>query len=151
MKTISSTATLYFKLLPVLWSSGFGLVTILLWLGDFRGKNNEQAPVEFKLIFTAVWVVVTTAAWRSCAGLKRVRIDGTQLYVSNYLEEISIPFSNVVKVTEDRWTNIHPGTIHLKNATEFGDRITFMPKSRFFGWTTHPVVHELKKLASIEQ
>ena len=80
-----------------------------------------------------------------------MRIDGTQLYVSNYLEEISIPFSNVIDVTENRWTNFHPVTIHLRNATEFGDRITFMPKSRFFGWTTHPVVHELKMLAGIDR
>ena len=151
MKTISSRATLYFKLLPVLWSSGFGLGTILLWVGDFRGKNNELPPEGMKYIFTVAWAVGTTASWGLCAGLKRVRIDGTRLYVSNYLEEISIPFSDVVKVTEDRWVNIHPVTIHLKNATEFGDRIKFMPKSRFFGWTSHPVVHELKNLAGIDQ
>jgi len=144
-------ATLYFKLLPVLWSFGFGLGTIALWLEAFRGKNNEPPPEGMKYIFTAVWAVVTIAAWRSCAGLKRVRIDGTRLYVSNYLEEISIPFSDIAKVTEDRWVNIHPVTIHLKNATEFGDRITFMPTSRFFGWTSHPVVHELKQLAGIDR
>src|SRR5579871_5929630 len=138
MKPISSMATLYFKLLPVLWSSGFALGTLLLWLDALRGKNWEQATAEFKWVFTAAWVIGTAFAW-SFTRLKRVRIDATQLHVSNYLEEISIPFSNVVKVTEDRWTNIHPVTIHLKHATEFGDRITFMPTIRFFGWTTHPV------------
>jgi hypothetical protein len=147
---MSSMATLYFKMLPVLWSSGFGLTTLLLWLDAARGPNGEHAPTEFKFAFTAAWVIGTAFAW-SFTRLKRVRIDATHLYVSNYLEEISIPFSNIAKVTEDRWTNIHPITIHLKHATEFGDRITFMPPSRFFGWTTHPVVHELKQRAGIDR
>jgi hypothetical protein len=150
MKTISSRATLYFKLLPVFWSSGFGLGTIGLWLEAFGGKNNDPALHEMKYIFTAAWAVGTASLW-SCVAFKRVRIDATHLYVSNYLEEISIPFTNVKDVTENRWINIHPVTIHLKNANEFGDRITFMPKSRFFGWTSHPVVRELKKLAHIDQ
>jgi hypothetical protein len=151
MKTISSALTLYYKVFPVLWGSGFGLGTMLLWLEVFRGKDNELPPEGVKYIFTAVWVVVTPALWRLCAGLKRVRIDGTQLYVSNYLEEISIPFTNVADVTENRWINIHPITIHLKNTTLFGDKLTFMPKSRFFGWTTDPAVRELKELARIDR
>jgi hypothetical protein len=152
MTTISSRRTLYFKLFPVLWSSIFGLGTLGLWLGAFRGKHNELPPEAMKYSFTAAWAAGTGASWWLCAGLKRVRIDRTRLYVSNYLEEISIPFRNVMDVTENRWINFHPVTIHLKNATEFGDRITFMPKSRLFlGWTTHPVVHELKKLAGIDQ
>ena len=150
MKTISSAQTLYFKLLPVVWSSGFALATLGFWLGAFRGKDNELPPEGMKYLFTAAWVAGTAFLW-SCTGLKRVRIDATQLYVSNYVEEISIPFTNVADVTENRWINIHPITIHLKSTTLFGDKITFMPKSRLFGWTTDPAVRELKKLAGIDR
>jgi len=86
-----------------------------------------------------------------CAGLKRVRVDDKFLYVSNYQNEISVPFNLIADVTENRWVRNHPVTIHFHSATEFGDKITFMPKSRmtFRPWSSHPVVAELKQLAHL--
>jgi hypothetical protein len=86
------------------------------------------------------------------AGLKRVRLDGQCLYVSNYLREISIPLANVRDVTENRWVNFHPITIYFQNTTEFGDKIVFMPKPRYFDfrfWRSYPIVAELRRLAGV--
>jgi hypothetical protein len=82
--------------------------------------------------------------WR-CVRLKRVRMDDTSLYVSNYLREIQVPLRQVADVTENRWVNIHPVTIQFRSATEFGERVVFMPKRRLFGfWRSHPVVAEIR-------
>jgi hypothetical protein len=80
---------------------------------------------------------------------KKVRTDGSAIYVSNYLNEVRIPFDAVRDVTENRWINIHPVTIHFRHSTPFGNRIVFMPTFRFFNWRSHPVVSELRELAHI--
>jgi hypothetical protein len=101
-----------------------------------------------KLQFLVIWIVGAAFILWACAGLKRVRVDSKSLYVSNYLREITIPLSMIEDITEIRWVNIHPVTIYFRNVTEFGQRITFMPITRFFGlWSSHPVVAELKLLA----
>lgn len=81
--------------------------------------------------------------------LKRVRIDQEFLYVSNYRREIALPLSSIDAVTENRWINLHPVTIHLRVPTAFGQKITFMPKGLVFGWSSHPVVEELRNAAFV--
>lgn len=135
-------------LFPVIWISGFGLGTLGLWLGSMHGKNGALPPDTMRWQFLGVWIAGTAFILWGCAGLKRVRLDSTHLYVSNFLREISIPLNMIVDVTENRWINIHPVTIHFRAATEFSQRITFMPTVRFFAlWGSHPVVAELKRLA----
>ena len=151
MKTISSAQTFLMKyVFPVVWIAGFGAGTLGLWFGSMRDSHGALPPPEMKWQFLAVWIAGSTFILWSCAGLKKVRLDSAQLYVSNFRKEISIPFGNLVNVTENRWINIHPVTIHLRVPTAFGQKITFMPPARFFGfWSSHPVVAELKRLAGI--
>jgi len=59
--------------------------------------------------------------------------------------------SQIERVSEVRWINIHPVTIHLRQPSEFGDKITFMPTVRFFGWSSHPVVEELLHTARMSR
>ena len=105
------------------------------------------------MIFLAVWVVGSIFILSASAGLKRVRIDQRQLYVSNYVKEISIPFGAIVDVEQNRWLNIRPVTIYFREPTEFGDKATFMPKARIrlLFWKVDPVVDELKNLAGISR
>jgi hypothetical protein len=147
-RTLSSAQTFWMKFVfPTRWISMFGLGTFALFLGVFRGTHDSAPPDRMKWGFLAAWIAGTIFIYSGCAGLKRVRIKDSAIYVSNYLKEIRIPFDNVADVTENRWINIHPVTIHLRSATEFGERITFMPKIRIFSWRSHPVVAELRELA----
>ena len=147
-RTISSAQTFWMKFVfPTIWISMFGLGTLGQFLGTFRGPDNTPAPPDMKWGFLAAWVVGTIVIYWTCASLKRVRVEDSAIFVSNYLKEIRIPSDAIAAVTENRWINIHPVTIHLRSATEFGDRITFMPKIRIFGWRRDPVVAELQKLA----
>jgi hypothetical protein len=131
---------------PAVWISGFGLGTILPWLGGLRDGNIALSP-----LFLLVWILGSTFILWASAGLKRVRTDGRQLLVSNYVREIRIPFSAIMDVRQNRWLNTRPITIYFRDATEFGDRATFIPKwrIRIQFWRTDPVVEELKQLAGL--
>jgi len=98
-------------------------------------------------IFLFFWIAGSAFLVWDAARLKFVSVDDDFLYVSNYLREIAIPLTDIYDVTENVWINTHPVTIHLKSPSEFGDKIVFMPKTRFSLFSSHPVVKELKQLA----
>jgi hypothetical protein len=142
--TLSSRLTFWYKVVfSIVWISGFGAGTIIMWM-------STGPPVAAKWWFLVLWCLGSVVPCWTCVPLKRIRTDGRNLYVSNYLKEIEIavPVSLVDRVTENRWINIHPVTIHLRGDTEFGSKIVFMPKGRFaFSWTSHPVVGEIERMA----
>src|SRR5262249_14434016 len=98
-----------------------------------------------------VLIASSITSWRTFMQLKEVSVDQDFLYISNFLKEISLPLSEIKHVTESRW-NTRAVTIHLYSPSEFGDKIVFMPTTGFFGlfglFSSHPVVAELKQLAS---
>jgi hypothetical protein len=135
---------------PPVWIAGFGIAAILFWFGGLHDAGNAMPPPQTKFAFLGAWIVGTTLILWTSAGLKRVRIDERQLYVSNYIREISVPFSEIIDVRQNRWLNSRPITIHFRDATEFGGKATFMPKWRVgLFWRTDPVVGELKQLAGL--
>jgi hypothetical protein len=139
-RTLSSAWTFWTKFLfPAIWIFGFGYVT-LFWSGG---------PQETKFVFLVVWIVGTTSILWVYVGLKRIRMDERQLYVSNYIQEVQIPFSAITEVKQNRWINSRPITIYFRDATQFGDKVTFMPKQRIQFWSVDPVVNELKRLAGL--
>jgi hypothetical protein len=139
-RTLSSAWTFWTKFLfPAIWIFAFGYVTFV-WSGG--------SP-QTKLVFLVVWIAGATSILWVYAGLKRVRLDERQLYVSNYIQEIHIPFSAITEVKQNRWINSRPITIYFRDATQFGDKVTFMPKQRIQIWSVDPVVNELKQLAGL--
>lgn len=142
-RTLSSMQTFLMKVVfPVIWIGGFGFGTVGMWLG-------AGAPAFLKWQFLVTWIAGSAFILWSCGRLKRVRIDREFLYVSNYRREIAVPLSMIEAVTENRWINIHPVTVRFRVPTEFGQTITFMPTARFFGWSSHPVVQELREAAHL--
>ena len=147
-RELSSAQTFFLKVVfPVVWIGFFGIGTVSLFTGC-RVVDESGAPLspEMKWVFVLIWGVGTAFLYWACGRLKRVRMDGTALYISNYWREATVPLRQVVAVTENRWVNLHPVTIEFRSATEFGDRIVFMPKARVFNlWTSHPVVAEIRR------
>ena len=147
-RTLSSAQTFLMKVIfPVLWIGGFGAGTLSLWLAAMHGPGGSGAPSWMRWQFLVTWLAGAAFIGWSCARLKRVRIDREFLYVSNYRREIAVPLSAIEAVTENRWINIHPVTVRFRVPTEFGQAITFMPTARFWGWSSHPVVQELRDAA----
>jgi hypothetical protein len=143
-RRLSSLQTVLMKIVyPVMWIPIFDFITFRM---PFDGPGGRDSLPKW--VYLLGGVAGAAFIYWSCARLKAVSVDDQFLYVSNYLKEVSIPLSEIYDVTENRWINIHPVTIHLKSPSEFGDKIVFMPKSMPFAFfSSHPVVNELKKLA----
>jgi hypothetical protein len=124
---------------PSLWIPGFGAGAIASFFA--------ASPPLSRAGFLFAWVAGPLFIWWACARLKKVRIDGSNLYVSNYLQEICVSADAVSDVTENRWLNIHPVTIHFRRDTPFGCSVIFMPKGRMIPFLSHPIVNELRALS----
>jgi hypothetical protein len=149
-RTLSSAQTFMMKvILPVFWIGVFGAGMLILWLGAMQRSAGAGASSGMRWPVLMMWIAGTAFIVWSCARLKRVRIDREFLYVSNYRREIVVPLSAIEAVTENRWINIHPVTVRFRVPTEFGQSITFMPTARFWGWSSHPVVQELRDAAHL--
>ena len=147
-RTLSSAQTFVMKVIfPPLWIGGFALGTASLFLsaGFWHDPSGAPPDPEVKWVFLFATIAGTWFIWWSCIRLKNVRMDDKALYISNYSTEIAVPLANVGQVSENRWVNIHPITIEFHADTEFGSRVVFMPKVRWFGfWSSHPVVQEIR-------
>ena len=141
MELLSSRQTFFSKfILPPIWIGGIGLGLM---------KSGFGAARFWPVVFVG-WIVASGFVYWSCVRLKRVSIDEQFLYVSNYSDEIAIPFSDIGDVTQNLSMNNQQVTIHFKVPTEFGGAIVFMPRFRFFPFAgPHPVVDRLKQLANI--
>jgi len=146
---LSSRETFIMKVLfPILWIGGFAAATVGLFLfpDSWHGAEGGAPDPEAKWTFLTITIVGALFIWWTCIRLKRVRMDHHALYVSNYAKDIEVPLANVAEVTENRWINIHPVTLVFHAKTEFGSRIVFMPKVRWFAfWSSHPVVDDIRR------
>ncbi len=152
-RTISSAQTFAMKVIfPTVWIGIFTAVTLVLFAaGDrFRDAAGNPPPPATKWLLLLATAGGSAFIYWFCIRLKRVALDESMLYISNYQREISVPLRDVEEVTENRWINIHPVTVRFFRETEFGSAIVFMPKARWFAFfSSHPIVKELR--AAVER
>jgi hypothetical protein len=132
--TISSSGTFAMKVLLPL------LATIIF----------VSAILCFSLQLILLSLVCLGLYLLSAASLKRVSIDTTNMYVSNYMSECVVPLGAIDGVFESQGST-RIVTVHFRDQTPFGDQITFVPKMPTFGmWSgPHPIVAQLQQLASL--
>jgi hypothetical protein len=132
--------------LPAFWLMGFIAATALSFGGTLA--FDPAPPPAMKWMFLAVTLAGAASLYWFCMRLKRVEMDDVALYVSNYLQETSVPLQDIDDVRENRWVNIRPVTVTFRTATDFGERVVFMPTTRWWRfWREHPVVDELRRAA----
>jgi len=148
---LSSGMTFFYKFIfPVVWIGGFGTATVAMWVQPLFQGPHAAEPLEVRLGFLVAAIAGSAFIYWSCIRLKKVSMDDRFLYVSDYATEIQVPLTQVCRVTENRWDNSHPVTIHFSSPTAFGEKITFMPTIRLFGlWTSHPVVERIRTAAHL--
>ncbi len=133
-------------LFPLLWILGFGFGAWEVLDRYLKGDRHSPPPV----VFIAIWLIGSIVLLIYCRAIKRVAVDDTNLYISNFLQEIAVPLSNVEAVSENRWINQRPVTIRLRSPIRFGKSVLFIPTARLFGlWSANPLVAELRTLAGI--
>jgi hypothetical protein len=152
-RTISSAQTFLMKVVfPVVWIGGFAIGTMAMFLGaeGMHDRARHPAPFEMKWVFLLATAAGSAFIYWCCIRLKRVSVDESSLVISNYLENVVVPLREIEEVTENRWINIHPVTLHFRHETAFGRSVVFMPTVRWFGFlSSHPVVEELRTAAAL--
>ncbi len=135
--------------LPGVWIAGFTAATLVLFgTGAVITLDGAPPAARVKWLFLAVAVLGGLSWYWWGIRLKRVDIDDRWLYVSNYFREIRIPLGEIEEVSENRWVNIRPVTISFLRDTDFGSRVIFMPRARWWlFWRPHPVVRDLEEAA----
>ncbi len=146
-RQLSTKLTILAKIvLPGFWLFTIGLITLMAFLGVEPKSTSQPSP---KFLLLGMEIVGATIYYFTVMKFMAVAVDERFLFVSNFLKEISIPLSNVSDVTEIVWIRGNPVTIHLRTPSEFGRKITFIPKSKglFKFFQPHPFVAELKEMA----
>lgn len=137
---VSSSLTFFYKFVfTTVWSSGFGIVTIL----TFVSPNHDVRAQGW--VFAAVWLVGSVFMWGTCGRFKRVRLDGTTLLISNYRKEIRVSTEEIAAVKQTRLINLRPVIVTFKRETPFGHTVTFMPPVSFRIFSEDEIVARLRR------
>lgn len=133
-RTLSPPITFFIKVLfPALWSAGWGWGTLQLLLHPetvaFNGVVGG-APPGTAILFAGAWVVGTIMGIAFGWGLKRVRLSGDELLISNYLHEVRVPITAIRDVRHRFFAHAGSVTLDFDEATRFGSNITFLAKGR---------------------
>lgn len=148
VRKLSSSVTLVYKFLfPVFWIGMFSFGTFTLYFDPqaWSSRGHMQSnPAPFFLIAT---VLGTLFLYWACMRLKVVKLEGSDLIISNYLRTVRVPLRDVESVSASLFMNPELIWITFRQPTDFGSKIVFMPPPRFhFGLTRHPMAAELQAL-----
>jgi hypothetical protein len=144
MEKVSSSLTFFYKFVfTTVWSGGFCLGTALMFLS----RNNDAQVMRW--LFAAIWLLGSVVIWGMCGRLKRVRLNGTNLMISNYRYEITVPISDIAHVKQNRLVNLRPIFLTFKRETPFGHTVTFMPRRSFRMFSEDEIVVRLRRMANL--
>jgi hypothetical protein len=120
------------------------------------GVVSETLAIVAVPVMALALAAAMSKTWFLRRGLKKVSADDGFLYVAGYpdSQEVAIPLSDVVRVTQWRGRGLRPVTVHLRSASKFDGRIRFQPALRegesLIGLKENRVVGELRELAGLE-
>lgn len=109
-----------------------------------------------KWIFLALLAAGLVVLFAFVVPLKRVRLTPDGLRISNYIREITVPFSAIAAVRQNWLPTFRLITIDLRTETPLGRRMIFMPAGTQRGafWRAEyrredALVSELRRLAGL--
>ena len=140
MRTLSSSWTFFHKFVfPTILVGGFGLSTLAMF-------HACEAPPKW--IILSFFMVGTAYSYWAGWRLKKVDIDESSLYISNFRIAIQVPLRSIESVSGSALISPELVWITFRRPTEFGSKIVFVPEMRFFftGLSPHPIVKELRQL-----
>jgi len=95
-----------------------------------------------------LWLLISAVFYATFGRLKRVRFDGTQLWVSNWRREIAIPVGDIIDVYQQKWLATSPVTLTFASRNGFGESVQYMPSFSFGMWGEDPEVTMLREIAA---
>ena len=148
MRTLSSEWTFFYKFVsPVLWTGLFAYIILVMFAAT--GSFSFAGTFQFAILLVVTVLACGWWFWISIR-LKKVTLKDDLLLISNFQKQIEIPLSDIERVSGSILMNPELVWLHLARPTEFGSKIVFMAKFRFFsGLTRHPAVEELERLTGL--
>ena len=126
-------------------------LTVLAQLQGSIGIRRELL-VTVMIVLVLILAILIVKDWRTWRRLKQVAVDDRFLYVSDYAdsEEVAVPLSDIMRVTQWRGRTLRPVTVYLRSPAKFGAHLQFQPKVGWgWAWQEDKVVQELRTLANL--
>jgi hypothetical protein len=103
----------------------------------------------------ALWALLVPTYYRHWRALKQVAVDDRFLFVSSYggSDEVVVPLTDIVSVTQWRGDWFRPVTIELRIPSRLGQRIKFQPaRGLEHGWDFQEsnLVRDLRRMAKLQ-
>jgi len=133
--------------------AGLGVGLYVLTRIIALGVVSETLAIVAVPVMVLALATAMSKTWFLRRGLKKVSADDGFLYVADYTDsqEVAIPLSDVVRITQWRGRGLRPITVHLRSSSKFDGRIKFQPALRegesLIGLKENRVVGELRELA----
>lgn len=148
MHRISTNLTLFLKIfIPTFWIVFFGAVTLAVFLTDYQYVGNIPRGT-FQLIVLLFYLSGLAMFYFTLLDLKRVEMDNSFVYVTNYFKTYRYPYHNVERIEVSKFLFFSTANLYLIEPGNFGRRILFVPslfRLRDF-LDSHPGVRESMKV-----
>jgi hypothetical protein len=156
MKRVLSSASLKLlfltRMLGGSLGAGLGLYDLIRMQSPVGIRR--ELVVALAVVMVMIWGALIVNDWRTWRRLRQVAVDDRFVYVSDYsdAEEVTIPLSDIVRVTQWRGRTLRTVTVYLRSPSKFGRGIQFQPKIEEWGWAwkEDKVVQELRTLANAQ-
>jgi len=132
MQQVSTSLTLFLKIfVPVFWTVIFASFTMAVWFLDT--SHFAGMPIQiFRYGITVFLLVGIAFFYFTVLRLKRVEMDQTHIFATNYFKNYKYPWSNVENIEERDFVIFRTIHIVLKEPGTFGKKITFVASRRKF-------------------
>jgi hypothetical protein len=143
-RQISSRLSFFHKfILPGVFVLGI-INTGIMYLNGWFASSAGLSAGMMLLIHFVFLAYVLFLFWP----IKKIVIDDHNLYVSDWRTDITVPLTEIERVSEFIISEPRRVTIHLKNPSLFGRKLVFLATYRTFSFfSSHPIVSELRELA----
>lgn len=130
MKQVSSSLTLFFKIfIPTFWMAFFGFFILAL-----LRYGADQMPIfrsiEFKIGALIFYFTGLLSLYYFFMRLKRVEIDDTHIYVTNYFKTYKYPYNDIAEIKESNILFFKKIKIKLLSKGAFGQNFTFIASKK---------------------
>lgn len=135
VSVLSSNATLFWRIfVPVFGTVFFTGLVLVFWLTEEEELYLPSSIWWYRAAFLSIWILWVLFIRRTLWRLKRVDIDDTHLYVTNYWSTVRYPWQDVEGMSETKRLGRRIVHFHLKAPGRFGQVISFLPGSSFDSW-----------------
>ncbi len=110
------------------------------------------APDSLNIFLSSLTMLLGFFIGRWTLRWKRLEVAEKGIYISsdNFFDdrEIFVSFEEIDIVHQSFWAKKNPEIVSIRFlvTTSFGNKIWFIPKARFSGFSKHPIVEELNRI-----